>query len=62
MKRKIDNSPAGRRYQRDAAVARGEMIEAKAGETMRLSRGKATVIRKDMGRSTLAKTLKKFLG
>jgi len=41
---KRNNSPDGRRYQRDAAVARGDFIEARPGETMRLSRGGAEII------------------
>lgn len=44
MTMKRDNSPSGRRYQRDRLVAAGEMLEARPGETMRLGRGVAEVI------------------
>lgn len=43
-RKKIDRSDHGRRMDREAAVKRGDMIEAKEGETMRLSRGTATVV------------------
>jgi hypothetical protein len=46
---KRNNTPDGRRYQRDAAVARGDMIQIRQGDgnTLRLSRGKAEVISHD---------------
>lgn len=42
---KRDNSPAGRRYARDKAVREGRMLEAKPGETMRVGRGVAVVLK-----------------